>query len=73
MILGIKTCEVGLFRLPGIVFEKGQISAEKLKEMDEWAASDHGVGKRMTDVLWSFKSEAQRDWFILKWCDEAQE
>ena len=70
MVLGIKTCEVGLFRLPGIVFEKGQLSDEKIKEMDAWAAGPGGVGKRMTDVLWSFKSEAQRDWFILKWCDE---
>jgi hypothetical protein len=24
----------------------------------------------MTDVMWSFRTEAQRDWFILKWCDE---
>lgn len=70
MVLGIKTCEVGLFRLPGIVFEKDSITPEKLKQMDEWAASPHGVGKRMTDVLWSFKTESQRDWFILKWCDE---
>jgi len=70
MVLGIKTCEVGLFRLPGVVFEKGQLTEEKLAEMDEWAANPGGVGKRMTEVLWSFKTEAQRDWFILKWCDE---
>lgn len=73
MILGIKTCEVGLFRLPGIVFEKDAISAEKLAEMDVWAAGPGGVGKRMTDVLWSFKSAGQRDWFLLKWCDEHAE
>ena len=73
MILGIKTCEVGIFRLPGVVFEKGQLTPEKIKQMDEWAASPQGVGKRMTDVLWSFKSESQRDWFILKWCDEHQD
>ena len=72
-VLGIKTCEVGLFRLPGIVFEKGQLTPEKIAEMDEWAKSAQGVGTRMTDVLWSFKSESQRDWFILKWCDEIHE
>jgi hypothetical protein len=21
----------------------------------------------MTDVLWSFRKQSQRDWFILKW------
>ena len=69
-VLGIKTCEVGLFRLPGVVFEKGQLSESKIKEMDEWAESPQGVGTRMTEVLWSFKTKSQRDWFILKWCDE---
>jgi hypothetical protein len=70
MLLGIKKCEVGLFRLPGILFDKNQLSPEKIDEMVQWAASPHGVGQRMTDVMWSFRTEAQRDWFILKWCDE---
>lgn len=69
-VLGIQTCEVGLFRLPGVLFEKGQLSEEKIKEMDEWAAGPQGVGTRMTDVLWSFKTKSQRDWFLIKWCDE---
>lgn len=63
----MKTCEVGIFRLPGVVIDKEEINEAKLVEMDEWAASTQGVGKRMTDVLWSFKKESQRDWFILKW------
>lgn len=73
VVLGIKTCEVGLFRLPGIVFDKDQLSQEKILEMDEWAKSPQGVGTRLTEVLWSFRTESQRDWFILKWCDEQVE
>lgn len=64
-----KTCEVGLFRLPGVVFEKESMSDELMAELDEWAASEQGTGKRMTEVLWSFKTESQRDWFILRWSD----
>lgn len=63
----MKTCEVGLFRLPGVVIDREELTEEKIIEMDEWAAGPQGVGKRMTEVLWSFKKESQRDWFILKW------
>jgi hypothetical protein len=63
----MKTCEVGLFRLPGVVIDKEEINNERLAEMDAWAASPQGVGKRMTETLWSFRKESQRDWFILKW------
>jgi hypothetical protein len=63
----MKTCEVGLWRLPGVVIDKEEVNEQVLKEMDAWAASPQGVGKRMTDTLWSFKKESQRDWFILKW------
>lgn len=66
----LKTCEVGLFRLPGIVIEAEEeevITEEQLNEIDEWSKSESGTGKRMTDKLWSFKTEAQRDWFILRW------
>lgn len=69
----LKTCEVGLFRLPGILIEAEEeeiISEEKLNEIDEWSKSEQGTGKRMTDKLWSFKTEAQRDWFILRWSDQ---
>lgn len=63
----MKTCEVGLWRLPGVVIDKEEINEERLAEMDAWANSPQGVGTRMTEVLWSFKKESQRDWFILKW------
>ena len=69
-VLGIKTCKVGMFQLPGVVFDKDQLTPEKVAEMDQWAAAPGGVGKRLTEVLWSFKNESQRDWFILKWCDD---
>ena len=72
MILEMKTCEVGLFRLPGIVFEKDQMTEAKIAEMDEWAASAQGVGTRMTEVLWSFKNKSQRDWFLIRWSNDRE-
>lgn len=63
----IETCNVGLFRLPGVVLDKEEMTEEKIAELDQWAASEQGTGTRMTDVLWSFKNESQRDWFILRW------
>jgi hypothetical protein len=68
-----KTCEVGMFRLPGIVIEAEEdetITEEQLKEMEEWCNSEFGTGMRMTDKLFSFRKESQRDWFILKWSGE---
>lgn len=64
----MKYVEVGPFRLPGIAFEKGQLTPELLKEMQEWA-NNEGVGMSTTDRLWSFKKESHREWFILKWSD----
>jgi len=64
----VENCEVGMFRLPGLVFEKGQLPPELLEEMIAWANAE-GVGMSMTDRLWSFKKEAHREWFILKWSD----
>jgi hypothetical protein len=69
----LKTCEVGMFRLPGVIVEddndenKTKVSEEQLKEMEEWCNSEFGTGVRMTDRLFSFRKESQRDWFILKW------
>lgn len=65
----MENCEVGMFRLPGLVFEKGQLSEELLAEMTAWAEAE-GVGMSMTDRLWSFKKEAHREWFILRWADQ---
>lgn len=64
----MKYVEVGMFRLPGIVFSKGQITEELNKEMMAWANAE-GVGMSMTENLWSFKKESHREWFILRWSD----
>ena len=69
----LKTCEVGMFRLPGIVIEDSDtedaipVSEIQLKEMEDWCNSEFGKGMRMTDRLFSFRKESQRDWFILRW------
>lgn len=66
----MKTCEVGMFRLPGIIIEADEeevISEDRLKEMEDWCNSEFGTGMRMTEKLFSFRKESQRDWFILKW------
>lgn len=64
----MKNVEVGMFRLPGIVFEKGELSSELNEEMIKWANAE-GVGMSMTENLWSFKKESHREWFILRWSD----
>lgn len=69
-----KTCEVGLFRLPGVVVERPEDSSDELwaktlEEIEAWA-KETNCGKRMTDYLWSFRNEKQRDMFILKWSGE---
>ena len=48
----LKTCEVGMFRLPGITIEAEEeetITEEQLKEMEDWCNSEFGKGMRMTD------------------------
>ena len=64
----MENCEVGPFRLPGLSFERGELPDELILEMQEWAAAE-GVGVSMTERLWSFKKEAHREWFILRWAD----
>ena len=66
----LKTCEVGMFRLPGITIEAEEeetITEEQLKEMEDWCNSEFGKGMRMTERLFSFRKDSQRDWFILRW------
>jgi len=64
----MKHVEVGMFRLPGIAFEKGELNEELNNEMIAWAQAE-GVGMSMTENLWSFKKEAHREWFVLRWID----
>jgi len=68
--MNLKTCEVGMFKLPGIIIEADEnetITEEQLKEMEDWCNSEFGKGMRMTERLFSFRKESQRDWFILRW------
>ena len=62
----LKTCEVGLFRLPGVVFEKGDLNQEQVDEIKVWI-KENQCGTYMNNELYSFKNEGQRDWFILRW------
>jgi hypothetical protein len=64
----MKQVEVGPFKLPGLSFNKGQLSEELNNQMIAWANAE-GVGMSMTESLWSFKKEAHREWFILRWID----
>ena len=65
----METCEVGLFRLPGLKFDKDYIPEDMHTEMVKWA-KENNCGTAMNNWLWSFKTEAQREWFILRWTDE---
>jgi len=64
----MKHVEVGMWRLPGLSFELGELTPELNAEMVAWAEAE-GVGMSMTENLWSFKKEAHREWFILRWID----
>ena len=68
----MKNVEVGPFKLPGIVFEQGELPSELLEDMKHWAEAE-GVGMSMTERLWSFKKEAHREWFVLRWSDSIPE
>lgn len=60
--------QLGLFKLPGIKFEKDQIPEDLAEEMDSWC-KENNCGSQMNEWLWSFKNESQREWFILRWAD----
>jgi hypothetical protein len=67
----MKNVEVGMFKLPGLAFERGELTPELIEDMQHWAKAE-GVGMSMTESLWSFKKEAHREWFILRWSDHIQ-
>lgn len=69
----LEKCQVGMFKLPGLIVQleddEGQLMPlpeETLNEISQWCLTNH-CGKSMTQRLWSFKNEKQRDIFILKW------
>lgn len=67
--VNMENCEVGMFRLPGIKFEKGSLPPDLIQQMEDWC-NQHNCGKKMTDYLWSFKKEKYRTMFILHWSDQ---
>jgi len=36
----METCQVGMFRLPGVVLDKEEMTEDKLHEMDEWRLTE---------------------------------
>ena len=64
--MNIVNIEVGLFRLPGVLLDKSELNEELTQEINAWCTQNN-CGKQMTEVMWSFKKETQRDMFILKW------
>lgn len=62
----LQTCEVGPFRLKGVKVDLNQFTQEQIEEMFAWARENDAyiVEDR---GLFSWKSEAKRDWFILRW------
>ena len=63
----MKQVKVGMFNLPGLTFPRDP-SSEIVEEMVAWA-KENNCGYCGGPRLWSFKTEAQRDWFILRWSD----
>jgi len=66
-MIELKNVKVGMFNLPGLSFPKDP-TPEIVEEMIAWTKENH-CGYCAGPSLWSFKSEAQRDWFILRWID----
>jgi hypothetical protein len=62
----LENCEVGPFRLKGVKVDVNQYTAEQVTEMITWAR-DNDAYVVEDKGLFSWKSEAKRDWFILRW------
>lgn len=62
----LETCEVGMFRLPGVKVDVEQFSEQQLDEMRVWAR-ENGAYSDPGNGLFSWKDTAKRDWFILRW------
>jgi hypothetical protein len=61
----IKTVEVGPFRLPGVKVDLEQFTETQARELAEFARESGAYVRE--DGLYSWKSAAKRDWFILKY------
>jgi hypothetical protein len=61
----IKTVEVGPFRLPGVKVDLNQYSEQEAQALADFARESGAYLRE--DGLYSWKSAAKRDWFILKY------
>ena len=64
----MKFVECGLFKMPGVAFDRNELSDELLNEMKDWIDQTQ-IGMVMTDRLFSFMEEGHRDFFTLRWAD----
>jgi hypothetical protein len=62
----LQICEVGPFRLKGVKVDLNQFTEDQIREMMVWARENDAYVAEDTG-LFSWKSEAKRDWFILRW------
>jgi len=62
----LETVEVGPFRLKGVKIDVNQFTNEQYQEMIAWAKENNAYIVE-DKGLFSWKSEAKRDWFILRW------
>ncbi len=62
----IETCEVGMFRLPGVKVDLNQYSEQEVAEMMTWARENSAYVAE-DKGLFSWRKESLRDWFVLRW------
>jgi hypothetical protein len=66
----METCQVGMFKLPGLKFPKGLLPEDLVVEMSVWCKENNcGTLMHEEGTLWSFRNEGHRDWFVLRWSD----
>jgi hypothetical protein len=64
----MKFVECGLFKMPGVAFDRDELPDDLLDEMKDWIEQTQ-IGMVMTDRLFSFMEEGHRDFFALRWSD----
>jgi hypothetical protein len=62
----LETCDVGPFNLKGVKVDLNQYSEEQVREMIAWARENDAYVVE-DKGLFSWRKEAKRDWFILRW------
>jgi hypothetical protein len=62
----MQTCEVGLFRLPGLDFSKTPLPTDLEEQIKAWL-SECNIEVFIYGTLWSFKYPGDREMVILKW------